>query len=328
MPFCTIDELMQHLRDNKIDISNETQKRRLINIGYFHGYKGYRFFKKSNNKIPFTNFDDIYATVIYDSKLKALFYEKIMFIETAVKNIALQRIIIDANSEKLDDMYKEVVRRYTNLPETANLTERKQAQANKLKLQSKILSALTYAYSQNNPQITHFYNKKGTNDVPLWAVFEILTLGDFAYLLSCLSFETRDHITEDLNMKVSSVDTNRELIYKYLYLLKDLRNAIAHNSVVFDTRFKKFDPSPAMKKCLESVFGINAVNFKTIEDYLTLVCYYLHLLYEPVEEISSFISKFESITFLYKSSVNEDVANMVIHPAFEQRMGILKKFFK
>lgn len=37
------DGLMRHLRDNGIDISGSSQKQQLINTGYFHGYKGYRF---------------------------------------------------------------------------------------------------------------------------------------------------------------------------------------------------------------------------------------------------------------------------------------------
>lgn len=38
------NQLMRHLRDNGIDISGKLQKQQLINTGYFHGYKGYRFF--------------------------------------------------------------------------------------------------------------------------------------------------------------------------------------------------------------------------------------------------------------------------------------------
>ena len=39
----TLDELMQHLCDNGIACSGELQKRELKNLGYYHGYKGYRF---------------------------------------------------------------------------------------------------------------------------------------------------------------------------------------------------------------------------------------------------------------------------------------------
>lgn len=194
-----------------------------------------------------------------------------MFIETAVKSIALERIMKDANSKNIQDMYKTVVAGYSNLPAGANADEKKKAQANKLKLESNIQNCLSRAYGQGNVKITHFYNNQIYGDVPLWALFEIITLGDFAYILSCLTYDIRDHITSDLGMRVSSTDTNRELIYKYLYLLKDLRNAIAHNSVVFDTRFRNFDPTSAMKTNLKNEFSLPYLNFKTIGDYVILI---------------------------------------------------------
>jgi len=73
---------MRHLRENGIAISGGTQKRQLINTGYFHGYKGYRFFRHAGNRLPFTSYSEIYATIRYDSALKALMYGKVMFIET------------------------------------------------------------------------------------------------------------------------------------------------------------------------------------------------------------------------------------------------------
>lgn len=37
------DGLMRYLRNKKgIAISGSSQKRKLMNIGYYHGYKGYR----------------------------------------------------------------------------------------------------------------------------------------------------------------------------------------------------------------------------------------------------------------------------------------------
>lgn len=41
--FKSTDALMRHLRNNGIAISGASQKQQLINTGYFHGYKGYRF---------------------------------------------------------------------------------------------------------------------------------------------------------------------------------------------------------------------------------------------------------------------------------------------
>lgn len=44
--------LMEHLRHNGIAISGDSQKQQLINTGYFHGYKGYRFFMSSSKQLP------------------------------------------------------------------------------------------------------------------------------------------------------------------------------------------------------------------------------------------------------------------------------------
>lgn len=44
MSYKKTNALMRHLRDSGISIQGSKQKRQLINTGYFHGYKGYRFF--------------------------------------------------------------------------------------------------------------------------------------------------------------------------------------------------------------------------------------------------------------------------------------------
>jgi hypothetical protein len=73
MGYKKTDALMRHLRDSGIAIYGPKQKRQLINTGYFHGYKGYRFFGNANKRLPFTSYDEVYATIQYDSDLKALF---------------------------------------------------------------------------------------------------------------------------------------------------------------------------------------------------------------------------------------------------------------
>lgn len=174
-------------------------------------------------------------------------------------------------------------------------------------------------------KITHFYNNVGYSDVPVWALFEIMTMGESGYLLLCLKYDVKDYISKRLALNVSC-DTNRELIYKYIYTLKDLRNAVAHNSVVFDTRFRNIDPDNAVRKCLQLDIGLPYINFKTIGHYIILMCYYMKLLKVPDIENNEFISKFEKITKNYKDAVNSNVAKTVIHPDLVTRMDILKKF--
>lgn len=64
MGYKTTDGLMRHLRDNGIAISGSAQKRQLINTGYYHGYKGYRFFKTASQRITYK---EVYATIEFDS---------------------------------------------------------------------------------------------------------------------------------------------------------------------------------------------------------------------------------------------------------------------
>ena len=325
MSYKTTNDLMKHLRRNGIAISGSTQKRQLINTGYFHGYKGYRFFKNAGTRLPFTTYAEVYATIQYDSALKSLLYGKIMFIETAVRNIALEGILVNAKSESMQAMYDKVVSGYQNAPASYTADQRKKLQQNKLNLQNSIQSSLAKAYRSNNPKITHFYNNVGYADVPIWALFEIMTMGDLGFLLSCLTYGVRDYISKKIGLNLAS-DTDRKLLYKYIYTLKDLRNAIAHNAVVFDTRFRNIDPTPAMKQCLINDVGVPYINFKTIGDYIILMCYYLKLLHMPGKEIKAFIREFEKITEKYRHSVNSAVAAIVIHPDLQARMTTLKNF--
>ncbi len=326
MSYKTTDGLMRHLRNNSIAISGSKEKKQLMNTGYFHGYKGYRFYNNSYKRLPFKSYSEVYSTIQYDSKLKSLLYSKIMFIETAVKNVALESILINSKSENIQNMYNNVISGYNNSPLGSTKVEKKHYQQAKLNLQNSIQNSLSKAYKSENKKITHYYNKAGYTDVPIWALFEIMTLGDFGYLLSCLNFDVRDDISKRLGLDDISVDSNRQLIYKYIYTLKDLRNAVAHNSVVFDTRFKNITPNKSMKLYLKNKIGVPYVNFKTIGDYIILICHYLKLLGVPKNEIKSFIRGFEKITKEYQNSVNVNVSTIVIHPDTFSRMKILKNY--
>lgn len=187
------DALMRHLRNNGIAISGSSQKQQLINTGYFHGYKGYRFFVSSNRRIPFTLYNEINATIQYDTKLKSLLYGKMMLIETALNTIMAE---IDSNS--IYDMYDKAVSSYKNAPTGTSEDIKKKFQNNKLNLQGSIQNSIAAAYRKENLKITHFYNTVNYNEVPIWAIFEILTMGDFGYLLSCLTQDVRKKFQEIL----------------------------------------------------------------------------------------------------------------------------------
>ena len=325
MGYKSTDGLMRHLRNHGVNIKGSAQKRQLINTGYFHGYKGYRFFNDSSNRIPFSSYEEVYATIQYDTKLKSLLYNKIMYIETALKNISLNCIMKKVGTENIQDMLDKIVSNYRNAPVGSSASTKKGFQADKLSLHASIQSSLSRAYKNKNPKITHFHNNMSYNNVPIWALFEIMNMGNFGFLLQCLTRDVREFISNEIGLNLSS-DTDRELIYKYIYALKDLRNAVAHNDVIFDTRFRRIDPTRPMKQCLKLEIGVPYINFKDIGDYIILICYFLKKLQVSKTEIKAFIREFEKITTDYQNYIDNRVASKVIHPDLLSRMNILKNY--
>lgn len=94
----TLDELMQHLCDNGIACSGELQKRELKNLGYYHGYKGYRFAGIAKNRLRLQSFEQISSLHSFDMALKSLIYPWIIAVETALKNYTLEEVLQDAES--------------------------------------------------------------------------------------------------------------------------------------------------------------------------------------------------------------------------------------
>ena len=55
-----------------IDVRGSAHKRALAHMGYFHGYKGYRFSGSPSRRIPYARFDELAAVVSFDSGLGAV----------------------------------------------------------------------------------------------------------------------------------------------------------------------------------------------------------------------------------------------------------------
>lgn len=75
----TTNALMKYLRDkHNINIGGSKDKLNLVNMGYYHGYKGYRYIKNPSNKINLNNFDEYCSIIKFDSEIKRILYPQIM----------------------------------------------------------------------------------------------------------------------------------------------------------------------------------------------------------------------------------------------------------
>lgn len=102
----SINSLIKYMRDKKgIAINGSTQKKKLRYMGYFHGYKGYRYCYSPSSLLPYTGFNELQAVYEFDMGLKAILYPQIMFLETTIKNYALENILKQSGSERFADIY-------------------------------------------------------------------------------------------------------------------------------------------------------------------------------------------------------------------------------
>lgn len=317
----TINSLMAYMRKSKgIKIEGSTQKRKLRYMGYFHGYKGYRFYGRPTNLFNYTTFNELQAVYSFDMDLKTLMYPKIMFLETTTKNYALEVILKRANSRRFADIYSKLLTNYKTFPIGNN--KYKNAIDKRLKLRNKVYSAISRDYG-NRFVVNHYYDKD--QPLPIWAIFEIISLGEFAMFIACLDQTTRKEISKQVGIK-SSVDSDGKMLPDTILTLKDLRNAVAHNNTIFDTRFKTSGINSRIAKYIESETGIKQITFNTIVDYVILISFLLKLLKCPKSEIVTFVKDFENIIEVFRKSVSISIYSAVVYTDTRNKLTLLKKW--
>lgn len=108
----SINQLMKYLRNHHQISVKSNQAQSLRNIGYYHGYKGYRFIRTPNQRIPFSSLDEVIALNKFDMQLKTLIYPKVMFIENALKSYVIEAVLQDSKSENLDVVFNKSITAY------------------------------------------------------------------------------------------------------------------------------------------------------------------------------------------------------------------------
>lgn len=331
----TINSLMRYLRDDKgIAISGTSQKRALMNMGYYHGYKGYRYINRPTNLVNYTDFAQLKAVYDFDTKLKSLFYPSVMFIETAVKNYALDIIISLAKSGSFADIYNKLLDNYKAFSTVGKMfkndQERSKAEARfsrelkkRLDLQNRIYRVQTEAFGNENKIAVHYLRKD--ENLPIWAIFELLSLGEFGYFVSCLNRRSRTRLSVKLGIRQSD-DTQALMPQRLIYATKDLRNAIAHNDVVFDTRFRTSDINRQVGNAITNATGVKNVTFNSITDYLVLLIYQMKLLQAPKEQMRRMLADYKMIVEEFRKKLPIQVFNQVIYTDNNAKITVLEKF--
>lgn len=318
----TTNALMKYLRDtHNISISDSKDKRNLINIGYYHGYKGYRYINNPQNRIAIKDFKEIVSIVNFDSKLKSLLYPQLMQIETISKNIVLQLLVEEYSTDEFNEIYEKGITDYKN----SSPKDYREKMKQRLGVQNSIYSALSRSYNNNNKIVSHFYLKD--KHVPIWGIFEIITLGTFADLIKSLEFKARRKIDIEMGLNIA-YDTDARFPEKIIYLIKALRNSIAHNDVVFDVRFKDSNINSTLCKYIENEIGCTNVDFNTITDYIIIITLLLKKYRFSKTELNRFITEYENIIEEFRNSIPFNIYSQVVHTNTKVKLTQLRKYIK
>lgn len=189
-------------------------------------------------------------------------------------------------------------------------------------MRNKIYGNIARDYGKNNI-IKHYYDKD--KPVPIWAIFEILSLGEFGNFFSCLNKTVRIKISKSVGIK-SSVDSNGEMIENIVFALKDLRNAIAHNNTIFDTRFKSNKINGVISKYISMETGIKNINFQNITDYLILISFVMKLLKCNRTDIIALINQFNNECEDLRKQIPMNIFSKIVYTDTKGKLRDLKKF--
>ncbi|EEA89321.1 Abi family protein [Collinsella stercoris] len=283
--------LMRHLRAQGVSIKGSSAKKKLQNIGYYHGYKGCRFARERRSPLPLTDFDQVLGLYAFDMELKTLFYPQIMQVETSLKSCILDAICSDlaerGRSASFDVVCSECLtgagakEQYSELSYLAQKVAKQSAR-------------------EGEPVIRHFTDQ--SRGVPIWALMETLTLGEFSASYSCLTDELKDAIYDRLGMpgricsRYAQKKDKTDLLLALLRVLASLRNSVAHNNVILDARFLiRNTPNKHVREYLGQEFGIDPVPFSQIADCMLLVVFFTSALGYSKTQRKRFVAEYERI---------------------------------
>jgi len=318
----TLNSLMKHLRDDDgVHISGSTQKRRLKNIGYYHSYKGYRFVGKAVNKLPITDFAQITALYDFDMQVKTLFYPRIISIETALKNYTLEAVLKDAKSERFEVIWQKCLTNYKSNPSKSG--KYSTAWEKRQRLRSNIDGIILRTHKEKDV-IRHF--RDADKSIPIWAIFEVITLGEFGTFYGCLDKRVKSLIVSDIGMP-TNLDSEG-LLGDVIFVLKDLRNAIAHNGVVLDVRFKSGKINTGVGNLIEVQMGIKQVDFSDITDYVVLLIYLMKKMQFTKTECRQFINGYVGIVERYRSELPTTIYTQFIRTSTRNKLKAAQRFVR
>lgn len=222
--FKTLDEQIEILQNKGLIINDiDNAKQILFRENYFF-VSGYRHLfmrsSKENIFIKGTTFDELYATFVFDRRIRNIMFKYILIIENNMKSII---------SYQLSKKYGIKERDYLN-PKNFTQDGIKSRQVND------VIAKMKRQIRVNGKQHTatlHYLSNYGY--IPMWILVKVLSFGIISELYNILKAEDAYSIAEYYNLQPDSLSI-------YLAILSNYRNVCAHEDILYDHRIQRSIP--------------------------------------------------------------------------------------
>lgn len=193
---------------------------------------------------------------------------------------------------------------------------------NRLNLQKNIHSSIHMNYGKNK-MVTHKINSG--EPIPLWVMFEIISLGKLGNFVKQMNKEFRENVLSSLGI-YDRMDTNADHLTNHIFILNELRNGIAYNHIVFDTRFKNRKINNTLLNDLRNKFGIPDIFFNSIVDYFLLMVLYLEAFGYSKTELRRLTREFRQIVLRFENGVPKNEFNRILGSDVYNKIGKIDKY--
>jgi len=231
--FKTLDEQIEILRSKGLIINNEDDTKEILYRENYFFVSGYRhlFMRVFNDSkfIEGTTFEELYATFVFDRRIRNIMFKNILIIENNIKSII---------SYKMSKKYGFKENDYLN-PKNFNQDPSKIRQVhdiiNKMKRQIRI-------NGKQHSATMHYINNYGY--IPMWILVKVLSFGIVSELYCILKPDDQIGVANHYNIDAESLEI-------YLALLSNFRNLCAHEDILYDHRTQRSIPDTKYHNILE-----------------------------------------------------------------------------
>lgn len=225
--FRTLDEQVDIFKRRGLVVEDEEKARQILFRENYFFISGYRhLFTQKGKKDVFlegTTFEELYATFVFDRRIRNTFFKNILIVENNIKSIMSYQL-----SKKYG--YKE-----KDYLDAKNFSSDSMQSRQVHDVLSKVRRQIRINGNKHTATY-HYINNYGF--IPLWILVKVLSFGIMSEFYDILKFDDKEEIAKPYNLDTETLRIN-------LALLSNFRNVCAHEDILYDHRVQR--PIPDCK---------------------------------------------------------------------------------